>query len=516
MTGKRVKKGKSAAAVKKKAARKPVADTGRAGEQADDLLNMDQAIAMLKTSRPTFYRWLRAGKIKSMKVGRQWRFYRADIERFLKGQEPKIELPTDIGPLVKSLDDRLRKLGGISPSAPDTEPVSRAAVLIIVLGATMRASDIHIEPYVKSAVIRCRVDGVLHPVVEFDIRLLPAIVERFKQLSACDVHEKALPQDGRIMITFKEKKGQVELDIRICFLPALVGEAVTLRILRPDQINLSIDSIGHAPADREKLLRAIEAPHGLVIISGPIGCGKTTVLYACLVHLISPGIKVMSVEDPVEYLIGGMVQVPVRQKEGLTFARATRSFMRSDPDVIMIGEIRDFETLMIAHQAALTGHLIMTTLHTDDAVGALKRMLDMGAEPFMIADATKLISAQRLVRCVCKACSTPDEPSAKVLMRAEEMAGAGGLQWEALEKNFRKPVGCSECGQMGYRGRTLIAEMLEVTPEIGQALRGGASADEMRAIAVRGGMTTMAADGIRRAAGGEITLDEVFRVMSLR
>ncbi len=516
MTGKKVKKGRSAVAAKKKAARKPTADTVRTGEQADDLLNMDQAIAMLKTSRPTFYRWVRAGKIKSMKVGRQWRFYREDIERFLKGQEPKIELPTDIGPLVASLSSRVKKLGGKDPSVPDAEPVCRVANLIIVLGATMRASDIHIEPYEKIAVIRCRVDGVLHPVGEFDIRLLPAVVEQFKRMAACDVQEKIMPQDGRIKIAIRQKDDAVELDLRVSFLPAAMGEAVTLRILRKDEAGLSLDRIDYATNDREKLLRAIEAPHGLVIISGPTGCGKTTVLYACLAHLINPGIKVMSVEDPVEYLIGGMVQVPVRQKEGLTFARATRSFLRSDPDVIMIGEIRDLETLELAHQAALTGHLVMTTLHAGNAALALKRMVDIGEPPFLVADSTKLISAQRLVRCVCKACSTPDEPSAKVLVRAEEMAHAGGLQWEALEKNFRKPVGCDQCGQTGYRGRTLITEMLEVTPEIGQALRSGASVDEIRVIAVRGGMTTMAADGIRRAADGEITLDEVFRVMSLR
>lgn len=477
---------------------------------------MSQAIALLKTTRPTFYRWLRAGKIKGMKVGRQWRFYTEDVQRFLKGQQPRVELPIDIGPLNQTLAAALKRVSGAAvPVNAFSSPVRATASLAITLAARMRASDIHIEPYEEKAVIRFRIDGVLHKVAEFDLRLLPAIVERFKQMANCDVLEKRLPQDGRIGVKFNLGEGEQELDLRVNFLPALTGEAVTARVLRRDEVQLSLERIDYSPADRDKLIRAVEQPWGLVIVSGPTGCGKTTVLYACLNRLVRPAVKCMSAEDPVEYMIPGVVQVGINDRIGFGFDRAVRAFLRSDPDVMLIGEIRNLEILMCCLQAALTGHLVMSTLHSDSAAGTLKRMVDIGAQPFVIADATRLVSSQRLVRCLCGKCSVPDPPGDAELARAEQLARTGGLQWETLGEDFRKPVGCPECGQMGYRGRTLIAEMLEVTAEIDQALRGGAPVDELRRIAVGAGMTTMAADGVRRAAAGQTTLAEVFRVLSL-
>lgn len=499
-------------AARPRAKSKPVAPPAAEGE----LLDMDEAIAMLKTTRPTFYRWLRTGKVKGMKVGRQWRFYKSDIERFLRGQEPKIELPTDIGPLLASLTDRLKDAGGEDPSRGDDSPVLRTVAVLISLGVRMRASDIHVEPYEKTAVARVRVDGVLHKVAEFDLRLLGPIVEQVKRMANVDVHEKRLPQDGRIGIALKQPDGTAELDLRVNFLPATMGEAITVRIIRRDEAALSLDRIGCAPADRDRLQRAIESPWGLVVVAGPTGCGKTTLLYACLNHLVRPAVKCMSAEDPVEYMIPGVVQVGINEQIGLTFERVVRSFLRSDPDVMLIGELRNSACLMVALQAALTGHLVMSTLHSNSAAGTLKRMVDMEAPPFVIGDATRLVSAQRLVRCLCPSCSVPADAPADQLDRAERLARAGGLDSNTLAKHFRKPVGCGECGQTGYRGRTLIAEMLEITPEVAQALRRGASVDEMRVIAVGQGMTTMAADGVRRAAEGRTTLDEVFRVLSLR
>jgi general secretion pathway protein E len=295
-----------------------------------------------------------------------------------------------------------------------------------------------------------------------------------------------------------------------------MGEAATLRLLDSSAVMLTLDRIDYAPHDRERLLKCIRAPWGLVLVTGPTGCGKTTVLYSCLNELAGPGVKTMSLEDPVEYLLPWITQIPIKPGAGLTFESGARAILRSDPDVIMIGEIRNRETLSICQQAALTGHLVMSTLHTDEAVGALKRMVDIGSEPFVVAESTRLVVGQRLVRKLCPHCSRPEKPSDEALRRAAEMARAGGLGWETLERDFREPVGCPQCGRSGFRGRTVITEMLEMSPEISRALRAGAGDDELRSVAVSQGMTTMAADGIRRAAAGQLSLSEVLRVLGLR
>ncbi len=475
-----------------------------------ELLDMDQAIAILKTTRPTFYRWLRSGRVKGMKVGRQWRFYREDIERFVKGQGPRIELAGDIGPLIRELRDRLGQIGAKAPPATGQEEVVEAVDLMIRLAVAMQASDIHLEPGEGAMHLRLRIDGVLHSGVTYDPRLHPAIVERWKALAACDIHEKVRPQDGRALVEFQGAREPV--DLRVCFLPAYLGESLTIRLLRREEMSFSLGRIDYLPRDRQRLLKWLGAPWGLVLVTGPTGSGKTTVLYSCLAHLVGPARKLMSIEDPVEYVIPGIVQVPLREKEGVTFTAAVRAFLRSDPDVIMIGEIRGLEPLDLACRAALTGHLVLTTLHTDDAVGALRRMLDVGASAFIVADATKLIVAQRLVRRLCPGCSTADTPSDDGLRQAESLARAGGADWPGLAREWRRPVGCEKCRFTGHRGRTVIAEMLEVTPGIGAALRCGASAVEIRAMAVGQGMTTMAAHGILRAAAGETSLDEVLSV----
>ena len=491
---------------------------GRPAPGAGELLTLPQAIEMLQTTRQTFYRWLKAGRIKGMKVGRQWRFRKADVERFLAGRPAVVDLPIDasIDPLVAGLTERLKSVGGPVGSVGGDNDVERAVNTLIVLAAHLRASDIHVDPYEKTAKARLRVDGVLQEVAEFDLRILPAMVERIKQMAACNVHERHLPQDGRIGIRLGTPAGPREMDLRVCFLPALTGEAVTIRLLARENALIGLDRIDQSDADRRRLLRAIESPWGLVVISGPTGSGKTTVLYACLRHLVRPAVKIMSVEDPVEYFIPGVVQVQVSEKAGMTFERAIRACLRSDPDVMLIGELRNSAALMGSLQTALTGHLVLTTLHSDTAAGTLKRMVDMDAPEFVIADATRLVASQRLVRCLCPACSVPAEPTDEALDQARGLAREGGLDWDSLPKEFRQPVGCSDCGRQGYRGRVAIFELLEVTAEIGKALRRGASVDEMRAIAVGQGMTTLAADGIRRAAAGQTTLPEVFRVLSLR
>ena len=478
---------------------------------ADELLDMEQAIALLNTTRPTFYRWLRAGKIKGMKAGRQWRFYRADVERFIKGQQPRIELVADIQPLIEALTAKLTAVGAKTTGVDTGEPVAKAVNFMLRLGVAMHASDFHLESQTDGQNpklhLRYRVDGVLHTAMTADVRLLPAIIEQWKRLATCDVNVKNLPQDGRIVLDIDGDR----LDLRVCFIPAIMGESLTARFLRASQLQLDLDRLPYSPRDRATLRRYLQAPSGIVCCTGPTGSGKTTTLYTCLHEVTKPGVKVISVEDPVEYLLPGMTQVPVNQSAGLTFARVLRSILRSDPDVIMVGEMRDLESLHIAVQASLTGHLVLTTLHTDDAASALTRMMDIGLPPFLVADTARLVVAQRLVRVLCPECSVAAEPTPAQLAQAQELAKQGGLDWTTLPHKFRKPVGCAKCAQTGYRGRTTLTEMLEVTPAVGAALRRGARVEELHALAIKDDMTTICADGIVKAAAGATTLDEVYR-----
>jgi len=486
--------------------------------QDDEIIDMKEAIKILDTTRSTFYRWLRSGRIKGMKVGRQWRFYRADIQRFLKGQEPRIDLPADIHPLVELLRERAEQFGVeiASSEQAEVQPVAEAVNLMILLAAMMNASDIHLANHMKEdrpdttvTLLRYRVDGILHIIAEIDPRLLTSIITRWKTLSGCDVNEQKKPQDGRMSA---EVEGET-LDLRVCFLPAGLGESLTVRVLANSKAPLlKLDSIGFAPHDRERIQRWIEAPWGMIVVSGPTGSGKTTVLYACLNHVSRPEVKVLTVEDPVEYLLPWAVQVSVQRDAGVTFESALRAVLRSDPDIIMVGEIRDVETLELAHQCALTGHLVMTTMHVSSAAGVLRRMEELGGPSYIIGESVKLVSAQRLVRRLCPDCSVEQKPSAELLERVTNIAFIGGLDWDSIPKNFREPVGCDKCKGIGYRGRTIIAEALEVTPEIIAAMESGAAIEDIQAIAVQQGMTTLSADGMRRAALGETSIAEVLRV----
>lgn len=481
-----------------------------AQQASEGLLTMDEAIDMLKTTRPTFYRWLRSGKLKGMKVGRQWRFLSEDIERFLKGQEPRIDLPADIDPLISGLKTRLKELGSAIPKFLEADRTSQAIRLTIRLALAMRASDIHIEPDNNTVQIRLRVDGALHLVGEFDTRLLPPIVERWKTMAAMDAREKTLPQDGRIVFSDDD----MSADIRVCCAPTFLGESIVARLLRSEELCLDLAELPYCATDSKRLERWLATPWGLVLITGPTGCGKTTTLYCCLSRLTDGRTKVIAIEDPVEYQLRGLTQIQIGPKAGLTFERAMRSALRMDPDVIMMGEVRNSESLGLCFQAALTGHLVLTTLHVDEAAGALRRMIDLGCEPFLVADGTKLIVAQRLVRLLCPDCSKKATPPVEQLARAERLAKVGGLNWESLVAKHRRAVGCRHCGQLGFRGRTLIAETLEVTPELAAAVRRKATTSEIRALAVGQGMTTMAADGIRRAAEGQVSLEEVLSAVA--
>lgn len=490
---------------------------------AADVLDIDQAIALLQTTRPTFYRWLKQGRIKAMKAGRQWRFYRGDVERFLRGESPRVELTADIRPLLTNLDALLNEAGAKPDEGPLTTPATRDAELsrvvqnILRLAVAMRASDVHLDDssdargaHRTGGQLRFRLDGVLKPIASFDARLLLPIITRFKTLAGCDVNETHRPQDGRIVANTVG----VSVDARACFLPTRSGEAMTLRMLIAGMLAFDLEALGFSDADRKRIDSALRQPWGLIVVTGPAVSGKTTTLYSCLNRLRRPETKVMTVEDPIEAALPGVVQVPVSPAAGAAFAPVLRAILRSDADALLCGEVRDEETMRLLGMIALTGHLVLTALHTDEAVTALRRMLDLTPTPAAVADATKLIVAQRLVRKLCPECSKQEQPTPDVLATCQRLARAGGLDWDSLPNHFRAATGCPKCHHTGYRGRTLLAETLEITPELAAALRRGATTDELRALAVSQGMTTMAADGFRRAAKGETTISEILRIFS--
>jgi type II secretory ATPase GspE/PulE/Tfp pilus assembly ATPase PilB-like protein len=423
--------------------------------------------------------------------------------------------------LIDALQDRLVQSGAAVPKRRNGDDVEYAVKLMIALARAMRASDIHITSHTTSTPkaaeghLRLRIDGVLYDLCAIDRRLMPALVECWKRLAGCDVHETQRPQDGRIIFEPDDADMPTPasgLDVRVCFLPAGLGEEVTARLLDATSVRIDLDRMDYAPGDRARIDAALQLPWGMMIVCGPAGSGKTTSLYGCLNRLARPELKLATIEDPIEFYLPWVSQVPVRHAVGVDFAAALRSIMRSDPDVIMVGEIRDGKTAVVAHQAALTGHFVLTTLHTADAAAALRRMVEIGVDPFVVADAVKLVLAQRLVRKLCPHCAETCEPGANELARAEQISREGGIDWDVLPDEFKGAIGCDKCGQTGYRGRTVIAETLKVTPRIAAALRDGADVDTLHALAVEEGMTTLGADAMRRAALGETSLDEALRV----
>jgi len=501
-------------------ARRPAASgpvpTPHAGSGSGDLLDLDQAIARLATTRPTFYRWLRSGRISGLKVGRQWRFRSQDIESFLRGEASREVLTVDIAPLREALAVRLREAGGTpDPGQAAADPVAATVQLMIRLGVALRASDLHLEamhderqPQLR---LRYRIDGTLHECALADQRLLAPLIQQWKRLTACDLNERRLPQDGRLVANL----GGTTIDLRACYLPGVWGESVTVRFLSRDAVRLSLEAIPLSPHNRARLEPALARPWGLILCTGPTGSGKTTTMYACLAQLTGPEVKVISVEEPVEYRLPGVTQIGVHHGIGLTFASALRAVLRSDPDVIQIGEIRDRETLLVGMQAVLTGHLVLSQLHTTDAAGALQRMVEMGVDPWVAAEATTLVIGQRLVRRLCPHCSEPVQLTPVQEQQVLAIARDGGMDLAAQPREYRRSVGCGKCGQTGYRGRTVINEMLVMGPEIGAALRRGERAPALRRLAIGLGMVPLAADGLWRAARGETTLDEVLRTVPL-
>jgi len=360
-----------------------------------------------------------------------------------------------------------------------------------------RASDVHIEPFEAGLRVRYRVDGVLHEVEPPPRRLQSAIISRVKIMASLDIAERRLPQDGRIKLRISGK----EIDLRVSTVPTVFGESVVLRILERTSILLGLEQLGMLPDDRERFERVLKLPHGIVLVTGPTGSGKTTTLYAALRRTYSVEKKILTVEDPVEYQLEGINQIHVRPKIGLTFAGGLRHILRQDPDIIMVGEIRDGETAEVAFHAALTGHLVFSTLHTNDSGGAVVRLLEMGVEPFLVASAVEAVLAQRLVRRLCEHCAEPDPGS-----NPGSRAGGSG------SSGPRRAVGCEECRYTGYRGRLGIFELLLVDDAVREMVANRATAGEITEAARRHGTRLLVEDGLRKVAAGLTTLEEVTRV----
>ena len=384
----------------------------------------------------------------------------------------------------------------------DEAPVVRLVNMVLVDAIRKGASDIHWEPYEKIFRIRFRIDGVLHEMLAPPKRLEPAIISRLKIMSNLDIAERRMPQDGRIKLRYNGR----EIDFRVSVLPTIFGEKAVLRILDKDSLKLDLTQLGFDPWSLEKFTHAIRQPYGMVLITGPTGSGKTTTLYSAIHTINSPDHNIMTAEDPVEYNLKGVNQVQVDESVGRTFASALRSFLRQDPDIILVGETRDLETAQISIRAALTGHLVFSTLHTNDCPSTVARLVDMGIPPFLIASALNLILAQRLGRKVCKDCKEPYEAD------EETLTPYGYVPTGKGKVEFYKGKGCQACNFTGMKGRVAIYEVMPISGAARDAILKGAPTEQLREIAQAEGMKTLRQSGLDKVIEGTTTVDEVLRV----
>ncbi len=380
-------------------------------------------------------------------------------------------------------------------------PIIRYVDLVLAQAIQDRASDIHFEPFETEFKIRYRVDGSLYEMSPPPRHLANPVISRLKVMSSLNIAERRVPQDGRIQTMIAGR----QVDLRVSTLPTQFGESVVLRVLDRSTVKLELESLGMPDGIYNYLVNTIQLPNGIFIVTGPTGSGKTTTLYACLNKINTVDSKVLTAEDPVEYEIEGIIQVPIQEAIGLNFARVLRAFLRQDPDKIMVGETRDVETAQIAIQASLTGHLVLTTLHTNDAPGAVTRLIDMGVEPFLISASLEAVLGQRLIRRVCGACRQPYEPSESVL------AQLGLTPQEIGDKSFYYGGGCDVCNNTGYRGRKGIYELLDITDPLRQLINERAPSVVMKQKAIELGMDTLRQDGLRSIYLGETTIEEVLK-----
>src|SRR5712675_596576 len=389
--------------------------------------------------------------------------------------------------------------------AADEAPVVKLVNLILTDAVKRGASDIHIEPYEKEFRVRFRIDGVLQAIMSPPMKLKDAITSRLKIMAKLDISEKRLPQDGRIMLKMNIGGRKKQLDFRVSTLPTLWGEKIVLRLLDKENLRLDMTKLGFEAESLVKFEKAILKPYGMVLVTGPTGSGKTNTLYSSISRLNQPDTNIMTAEDPVEFQLGGVNQVQMKEQIGLNFAAALRSFLRQDPNIILVGEIRDFETAEIAIKAALTGHLVLSTLHTNGAPETITRLMNMGIEPFLVATSVHLICAQRLVRRICEECAeTVDVP-------VQTLIEEGFTPEEAKTIKIQKGKGCTTCNSTGYKGRCGLYEVMEVDDEIRELVLVGASSLELKKKAIERGMITLRRSGLIKVAAGVTTLEEVAR-----
>jgi type IV pilus assembly protein PilB len=389
--------------------------------------------------------------------------------------------------------------------AAEEAPIIKLVNLILTDSVKRGASDIHVEPYENEMRVRFRVDGILQTVMNPPLKLRDAITSRMKIMAKLDIAEKRLPQDGRIMIKYKADGRKKELDFRVSTVPTLYGEKIVLRLLDKENLRLDMTKLGFESESLKKFERNILKPYGMVLVTGPTGSGKTNTLYSSVSRLNQVDTNIMTAEDPVEFQLAGINQVQMKEQIGLNFAAALRAFLRQDPNIILVGEIRDFETAEIAVKAALTGHLVLSTLHTNDAPSTISRLMNMGIEPFLVATSVNLICAQRLVRRICVNCKEELEVPVQALI------DAGYTPEEVKTTKIYHGKGCSTCNKGGYKGRTGLYEVMEINDELRELILVGASALELRKKAIEQGMITLRRSGLIKASLGQTTMEEVLR-----
>jgi type IV pilus assembly protein PilB len=423
-----------------------------------------------------------------------------ELEQVMQGLNDAGE-GTDIEVQNEEQELELREL----EKAADEAPIVKLVNLVLTDAVKRGASDIHMEPYEKEFRVRFRIDGVLQLIMNPPLKLKDAITSRLKIMAKLDISEKRLPQDGRIMLKMQIGGKKKQLDFRVSTLPTLWGEKIVLRLLDKENLRLDMTKLGFEAESLVKFEKAILKPYGMVLVTGPTGSGKTNTLYSSISRLNQPDTNIMTAEDPVEFQLGGVNQVQMKEQIGLNFATALRAFLRQDPNIILVGEIRDFETAEIAIKAALTGHLVLSTLHTNGAPETITRLMNMGIEPFLVATSVHLICAQRLIRRICKDCSEPVE------MPPQALIDEGFTPEEAKTVQVMKGKGCTTCNKTGYKGRTGLYEVMEVDDEIRELVLVGASAVELKKKAIERGMITLRRSGLIKVAAGWTTLEEVAR-----
>ncbi len=418
-------------------------------------------------------------------------------------KELKIEdLNKMVGKAAEDVTIVEQKEEAVGMSDVNAPPIVKLVNGILMNAVNSHTSDIHIEPGEQELRVRYRKDGVLAPVLKLPVKIKNAITSRIKIISRLDISERRVPQDGRIKLKFGEDR---EIDFRVSTLPTLFGEKIVLRLLDKGNLQLDLSKLGFEEQPLEDFLEAIEKPYGMILVTGPTGSGKTTTLYSALSQLNKPDVNIMTAEDPVEYNFFGINQVHVREEVGMTFAAALKAFLRQDPDIIMVGEIRDFETAEIGIKAALTGHLVLSTLHTNDAPSTITRLLNMGIEPILVSSSVILVVAQRLARKLCQTCKTEENFNDEALIKI------GVPKDKVKEANFFIGVGCPECNNSGYKGRIALYEIMSVKDELKELILQGAAASELKKEAIRLGMLTLRQSGLRKALAGVTSIEEVLR-----